>query len=143
MSAAVLLDACTRIDAAAAALRVLLVSCSPNAAETTRDNVAGRQVALRAIVAVIEQGRQVLQNTPGGDPFDPLALLFFVELVSQAEQALWAVLEDGTLQAPSNADLCALLRLALQVHADSVAERPKVPPAAVLIAARLTKGGAA
>ena len=142
MSAAELLSACGRIDAAAAALRVYVVACADGSAEeTSRDNVATRQVALRGIVCVIEQAREFLLGTTGGDDFDSLELLFFVEMVSTAEQALWVVLSSeraATPATPSNADLCELLGLALQFHAQAFARRPagSMPRQAV-------KGGAA
>ena len=139
MSAADLLSACGRIDAAAAALRVYVVACADGGAEeTSRDNVATRQVALRGIVCVIEQAREFLLGTTGGDAFDSLELLFFVEMVSMAEQALWVVLSSERPATPSNADLCELLGLALQFHAQAFARRPagSMPRQAV-------KGGAA
>lgn len=139
MSAAELMSACGRIDAAAAALRVYVVACADGwAEETSRDNVATRQVALRGLVCVIEQARKFLLGTTGGDAFDSLELLFFVEMVSMAEQALWVVLSSEHPATPSNADLCELLGLALQFHAQAFAKRPagSMPRQAV-------KGGAA
>lgn len=148
MSAAVLVNACRRIDAGAAALRVFMVGCSDGAEETNADNVASRQLALRGIVEVIAGAQKDLQNTAHGDKFDNLLLCFFVELVSTAEDALWVALGESGEGAPSNADLCELLGLALQFHADSKAERAELPgtasgkPAKPARAAKVEKGGA-
>ena len=152
MSAAVLLNACKRIDAAAAAVRVYMIGCSDGAEETNADNVASRQLALRGIVEVIACAQKDLQNTAGGHEFDNLLLCFFVELVSTAEDALWVALGENGKGAPSNADLCQLLSLALQFHADSKAERAELPgafsgnaarAARAARAAKVAKGGAA
>ena len=124
-----LLKACGRIDAAAAALRVFMIGCGAAAEETDKDNVLSRQLALRGIAYTIEQAREVLMDTRGGDDFDSLYLMFFQGLVETAEQALWITLEginEGP-PPPSNADLCELLGIALQFHADGKAVWPAVP----------------
>ena len=143
MSAAGVLDACRRIDAGAAAVRVYMIGCSDGAEETNADNVADRQLALRGIVEVIAVAQKELQNTTGGDDFDGLPLCFFVELVYAAEQALWVALGEKGKGAPCNADLCELLGLALQWHADAKAARPGPAAAAAGRAGKGTKGGAA
>lgn len=143
MSAAHVLDACRRIDAGAAAVRVFVLAFSDRAEETDGDNVAGRQIALRGIAEVVAKARKDLQNTPGGDDFDSMPLHFFGEMVWAAEQALWVALGDIDGGAPSNADLCELLGLALQFHADAKTARPALVAGARGGAGKGAKGGAA
>jgi len=143
MSAALLLDACRRIDAGAAAVRVYMIGCSDGAAETNGDNVAWRQLALLGIVEVIAVAQKDLQNTPGGDDFHGLPLHFFVEMVYAAEQALWVALCEKGNGAPCNADLCELLGLALQWHTAAKAARPGPAVAAAGRAGKGRKDGAA
>lgn len=124
MSAAELMAACKRIDAAAAAVRVFVIGCQDGTEETDADNITTRQIALRGIWEVIAVAQKTLQQTRGGDGFNSLPLCFFAELVWTAEQALWYALGENGKGAPSNADLCELLGLALSFHADVVAARP-------------------
>ena len=145
MNSPELLKACGRIDSAAAALRVFLISCGAAAEETDKDNVVSRQLALRGIAYTIEQAREVLMNPRGGDAFDSMYLMFFQGLVETAEQALWITLEgiDEGSPSPSNADLCELLGIALQFHADGRAEWSPVPQGERFGAGPAAKGGAA
>jgi hypothetical protein len=137
------LNACKRIDAGAAAVRVYMIGCSDSAEETNADNVASRQLALRGIVEVIAGAQKELQSTADGFAYDNLPLCFFVELVSIAEDALWVALGKRGEGAPCNADLCELLGLALQFHADAKTERPGPAAAATGRAGKGAKGGAA
>jgi len=143
MSDAQVLDACGRIDAGAAAVRVFVIACRDGAEETTGDNVAGRQLALRGISEVVAEAHKDLQNTKGGDAFNSIPLCFFVEMVWAAEQALWVALCEMGDVAPCNADLCELLSLALKFHADAQAAWPALLAAGSRGAAKAAKGGAA
>lgn len=146
MSAAELMAACKRIDAAAAAVRVFVIGCQDGTEETDADNITTRQIALRGIWEVIAVAQKTLQQTRGGDGFNSLPLCFFAELVWTAEQALWYALGENGKGAPSNADLCELLAMALRFYAEGRAEWPplSVPAAgAAEPAGHRAEGGAA
>lgn len=143
---AALMTACARLDGAAAALRVYLVGISPLAEETDESNAPTRQVALRGIVLEIERARAVLLASREGNDLDNIPLMMFAELTATAEQALWVTLGENGKGAPSNADLCELLGMALRFHAEGRQAWPAMPaPAADAAhqAGQGAKGGAA
>ena len=138
------LTAWRKIDAGAAALRVWTVAyCSEDVDEVSAANVADRQLSLRGIAHMICCAHGELRTSEDGIASDSMELAFFVALVEMAEQSLWVVLGCASQAAPSNADLCALLNLALQYYDDTVAARPTWPSQATCKPGMGAAGGAA